>query len=200
MILKDLEIYDDDGHYHVADPELCDIGSKILIAYYSQAPAYTGRQVRVSKKDHIFFYRAAEYCKELGETPEVFVRRQLEGMALTSTFYPRAIGSKTLRKVADSSSDTRSVAIGRYRAQLELFTRLVMIYGPTLLLEDGCTQFSPLFRCVMAHSYKLESIVSRCIDHAIAELQANPVAQDVFADSLGFINDYVSKRAGLQTS
>jgi hypothetical protein len=140
----------------------------------------TGSAQRITAANVVHLYKAAQLCKELEETPEVFVATQLRGMLERNQLWLTALGSPRIHQDSLSARNVTLDAVLYYKAQLELFTARSRLYGPALAVEDDSNDFSPLFRYILAEDLKLPHIADACRAAARRELLSNPAARDVF--------------------
>jgi hypothetical protein len=166
-----LDIVDSKGHHRVARPELIEAALKIANVYQQRS----GKNI--SKKSLICFYLAAEKCAELGETPEEYATKQLQGMLRFGILYPQALCSDVVRQAADVAGTTVDT-VQFYKAMLESYQELRKVYGPRIL-NDPSADFTPLFRYCMLVSNNMPA--DDYLDAAKVELAANPVVNDIFS-------------------
>lgn len=192
---RDLDTRDDQGRFHVPDPELIETARAVAREFYAQAQALAEKNdkqyPRPSNKYAVHFYRAAELCRELALTPVEYVAIQLGYMAENGAIWPNGIANKAPFDQERNTRENRNlVALRRYGAQLDLFSARSKLYGPRLALKDPANDFSPLFRCVMARRNGLDDIQDRYIAEAVLELEATPVASELFDGELEFIHEW----------
>ncbi len=181
-------IIDPKGLRHVPDPELVQLGDRILQLFKEMRPQYTPGRVHVGHKALPHFYRAAEICRARDIPPEQFVREQLEGMSLVGTFWPSAIASATFRDMLPPSFVANALATKLYKSMLQIFMQRGRIYGPRQVLEDDTAQLSPLFIAVVGHHHGYDDLVDRHREAARLELAATPAAREVFGNLAEFLN------------
>jgi hypothetical protein len=179
-----LEIRDQNGQYHVPDPELVELGEEILRLFCEMRPRYVPGRVNVRKRNLIKFYQAAELCRERGQTAAQFVKSQLEGMAQVGRFWPSAIASPAFAVYQTDHNMSYGRYVRYYKSQLNVFEDRAILYGARTTLLDPTAQFSPLFRYVIASLYGFEDIKAEAHDAAMIELDGAPAARDLFADLL----------------
>lgn len=179
-----LDVIDEEGRRRVPRPDVIDLAITILDLYKKGVDRFVhGRPPFVGKKHYKHFYRAGEMCKEMQMSPATFTRMQLEGMARTGKFWPSAIASGVHAELSGTSNSSISVQFTRlYRSMLTLYEQHSRLYGVYQTLSDASIQFTPLFRAALAKSYGFDDIVEKYIDAAREELEAVPVAREVFAN------------------
>jgi len=182
MLLRLDTIQDEQGRHHVPDPKLKQLGGVIFDLYVQQVSSIRGYPVKVNPKEHIYFYRAAQLCLERGQTPDEFVRVQIEGMASIGKYWPRAIGCAAFMTESRSPERLRERDLYFYQSQLHLFKARVDLYGPKLALEDPANMFSPLFRAAMAYKYGFMEIFEQYKKEAGTEFRASETAREAFDD------------------
>jgi hypothetical protein len=165
-----LDIIDSKGRHRVARPEVVDAALKIFDIYLDRV----GK--RVTKKSLIFFYLAAEKCLELGEKPEEYVTKQLQGMLKFGILYPQALCSDIVRD-ASSEAGTTLDSTQFYKAMLESYQELRKVYG-SRILNDPSADFTPLFRYCMLVSDNMPA--EQYLEAAKMELAANPAIGEIF--------------------
>ncbi len=186
---KNLELIDEDGHYHVPDSELVQIASDLLEAFNKAYPRFIrDKRIMVSNKNLIYFYKAAELARELKETPSQYVEIQLRAMSEYQLFYVTAFANRDMHIKANTNNVTID-HVRFYKAQLELFKERVLLYGPRSAIMDESNQFTPLFRCIMANIHGFNDLVNIHKKLAIDELASRPIAQSAFGDLLTFLKD-----------
>lgn len=182
-------IVDDQGLRHVPEPELVQLGDRILQLFRDMRPLYTPGRVGIGRKALPHFYRAAELCRGRGIPPEQFVREQLDGMSLTGIFWPSGIASQVFRDLLPPSFAANALATKLYKSMLQIFMERSRIYGPRQVLGDETVQLSPLFIAVISHHHGYDDLVDQHREGARIELAATPAARDVFGDLAEFLND-----------
>jgi hypothetical protein len=190
MNFDHLDITDEDGNYHVPDPQVCRVASQLYDLWPRMAAVYVSRPPRVARKDEISFYRAAKLCMTLGLQPEVYLHQILQGMSQVGHYYPKLIESRTiLERGYERPEAKRNRWLRHYRAQVTLFEDRAPIYGYEALLNDPTAPFTPLFRCVMARLSGVgDSVVPAYKEAARLEFAAVEVASEIFgAESLEFL-------------
>ena len=186
--LNGLELKDEKGRVHVADPELVAMALQVIELYKIFHEKYTGHAARVSRASIVYFYRAAVLAKGLKISPEELVARQFKSMSRIGIYRPTCISSADLLEESFKTSDVRLDELRRYKANIELYNSRTTLYGSELALRDSTNEFSPLFRVVMAHKLGLKEIVDAYYDDAVVEYQTTPVAKEVFQGDLSFLH------------
>ena len=186
-VFDTIDIFDEEGRYRVPDPELIKLAETILDLFKQMRPQYAPGVVRVGKKNLIHFYRAGMVCRGAAMPPEAFVKHQLEGMLRVGKFWASAIASSVVMGAVSTHHISDEYVITHYKSQLVLFLNHSKIYGPRATLEHDGNQFSPLFRCALAHQYGFSDIVERYCDAARSELNAKPLAKEILGNSIGFM-------------
>lgn len=194
MNFQEIEVRDEQGRHGVLDPDLEALAHQILVEFESQrsAMAPPGKQfAKVGQKYALYFYRAAELCQELGLSAPEFVTVQVERMSTTGHFWPNAIANKEAFEQEQVNKHQRRLsAVRSYAAQLDLFKAREKLYGPKLALKDAANDFSPLFRCVMSRRHGVREVEEAYALQAVLELEAQPVAGEVFAGEVEFLDEY----------
>jgi hypothetical protein len=166
-----LDIVDSKGQHRVARPEVINAALKIAEVYQQRC----GKGIH--KKNLVCFYLAAEKCLQLGETPEEYATKQLQGMLKFGILYPQALSSDIVRQEADKAGATVDT-VQFYKAMLESYQELRKVYGPRIL-DDPSADFTPLFRYCMLVSNSMPA--DKYLEAAKVELAANPVVNDIFS-------------------
>ena len=187
--IADIDLIDDEGMHHVPDPLQAALAEEILDWFVKLRPQYVPGRVTIPKKSLPHFYRAAEICSQRGQTPALYVRQQLDGMAVVGTFWPTAIANENIAEEAGTADAANIYSVLRYKAQLDLFHSRVRLYGPILAIRDKGNPFTPLLRCVLAHEYGLTEVVDDYRDAALVELDSIPMATQVFENRIDFLYD-----------
>lgn len=194
----DLDIVDDDGRHHVADPELCKIAVEIEKAWAALVTTYSptaSGMVRSTYRQQV--YKAAKLCKRLGQDPLVFVRVQLEGM-MCNGWKSKALSPKDLARekwVADpfySKASMDAKTTRELESEVEVVHARAGVLGLVNVIRDPSTPISALTRVVLAWESdpKLLDIVRHYLRQAKLDYNNSPVAQSFFADcDLGFLHD-----------
>ncbi len=188
---EDLEIVDDRGRFRVPDPELLALARRICSVFVDVRPEYTPGKVTIPKKAYNKFYQAAELCKKQGLSPERFVRQQLEGMARTGNFWPAAIANSSYVPDAQALRLVDMRTIYHYKSQLICYARWSKIHGQRETLCDDTLQLTPLFRAVTAGMLGFEDILAKYREEALQELEARPLAREIFAEGLEHLNVHI---------
>lgn len=195
MNFDDLELTDSQGRFDVVDPELAKLAHQIFNEFSAQrqelAKASGKVAAQVSPKHAVHFYRAAELCREMDMNPIEYVALQLEHMAASGKFWPQGIANKEAFRNRESQQQERTLmALRAYRAQLDLFKARERMFGARLALIDEANDFSPLFRCVMARRHNVDAVEAKYALQAVLELDQKPIAAEVFAGELGFLDEW----------
>lgn len=198
MKLEDLSIVDDKGRYRTPNPVLVDLARQIYKHYSGRISELASRAGRVATKPSsrhaLHFYRAAELCQELDLSAAEYTDIQIRHMASVGSYWPNAIASRVPFEDADNDRKSRDlVALRRYQAQLDLLSVRAKLYGPKLALKDPANDFTPLFRCAMSRRHGFEDVERRYLSQALIELEANPVAKELFPEEVAFLDG--TKRA-----
>lgn len=187
--LSDLKTVVQDGLHRVPDPALVKLGDEILQLFVDMRPSYVPGRVHVSEKSLMAFYEAAKLCRERGMTAPTFVKRQLEGMARTGTFWAQRISSPVFEDYVTDPKISLSRHVRLYKSMLHTFDNLAKLYGPRRVLLDETVQFSPLFRATIANEHGYDDIVDHYREAARIELNGVPAAREVFADMLRYLDN-----------
>jgi hypothetical protein len=179
--LSGVEIIDSDGHHHVPDPVVIDIGERLLNVYISLRQVYVPGPVHISGKNLIHFYRAAEKCFIGGVSPEKYVHDQLERMARVGKFWHSMIDADLPEICADHNLLWLK-SYNHYKSQLDVFNTMSKIYGPRPVLEDPTIQLTPLIKALIALDLGYADIVELHREAALAELDMNKTAKDLFSE------------------
>lgn len=185
--IADIDLIDDEGRHHVPKRDIAELAERILDLFLGIGRSYVPRPINVRKKDLVYFYKAALLCMERKQTPEQFVVQQLEGMASIGTFWPRGIATHRFERTIDAEQQWIASKIAHYRSQLAIFLELASLYGPITTINDRTVDFTPLFKCVMAHHYKAVELEEKYRAAALVELQAVPIAAEVFGTMIEFL-------------
>ncbi len=181
--LETLELKDEHGRHIAPRPTLIDLAQELHDTFVTLYPQYVGGAAPLSKKHATAFYRAAVLCHSRKEDPQVFVTKQLRGMAVTGKFYPKLIYSEAMTDAGDDGGDIKLDVIRHYKAQLALFDSRCKLYGPLNALTDRANDFSPLFKYVVAQEYGMKALASTFAAVALQELLNTPSAREVFGDA-----------------
>lgn len=180
QLLEHVLLRDDDGRVFTAKPDIVQLAVRIGDLFTEECLRMTGRAQRITAANVVHVYKAAQLCRELGETPEVFVATQLRGMIERNQPWLTALGSTRVHEDSLAMRNVTLDAVLYYKAQLELFNARSRLYGPVLATEDASNDFSPLFRYILAEDLKLSHVAAAYEAAARRELLSNPVARDVF--------------------
>lgn len=182
--LTHLELKDDQGRFVTADPRIVDLALRILELFQEGCRKAVGSTQLITRKNVAYIYKAAKLCDEYGETPELFVAKQLRGMLQFSKLWINGLASPLIHRTVEEAADVKLEAVRYYKSQLALFESRRRLYGPSLALEDEANDFSPLFRYVIANELGLQHVADAYREDAKLELAKNPVARDVFGNRL----------------
>jgi hypothetical protein len=180
QLLEHVTLRDESNRLITARPNIVQLALHIADLYTEECIRMTGSAQRITAANVIHLYKAAQLCKDLGETPEVFVATQLRGMLERNQLWLTALGSPRIHQDSISARNVTLDAVLYYKAQLELFTARSRLYGPVLAVEDDSNDFSPLFRYILAEDLQLPHVAAACRAAARRELLSNPAARDVF--------------------
>jgi hypothetical protein len=173
----DLEIKEN-GRLHVPEQGLIDLALKLLELYIDNAPSYSAG--RPSRRDAIFFYKAAEIVKSRGLTPEEFITQRLRRMAELNLLWPRAIAGEVFDE-SEQTNNARSLErIRHYKAQLDLFENRSSLYGSENAVRDMSNPFSPVVRYYLAKKLGLDDVMKSFEALAKDELLASREARETF--------------------
>ena len=179
--LAAMQLTDDRGCRHVADPQVVDTAVS-LIDLFEQL---TGKSATKASLKH--FYAAAQRCIDEGRSPEDFVRQQVRGMQNAGTVWPTCI-NKEYATGDEAAAQLSLRHIRAYESMLQTLEDRCRLYGPREVLEDPTVQFSPLFRAVMANAHQLKDLADRYRADAINERLSRPEADQLFGDLLRFLD------------
>lgn len=192
--LEALDIFEDDKH-KTADPRLVDLAVRIAELYEVGVTQAVGTSQRLTRRSLHHLYNAAKLCDQYGETPELFVAKQIRGMLKFSKLWVNALASATIHQAVDDDSNVKLDSIRYYKAQLALFDARSRLYGPALAVEDEANDFSPLFRFVLASDLGVKHVADAYETAARQELANNPVARDVFGKRVATLFGDAADRA-----
>jgi len=180
--LKTVDFKDERGRHTVPKPAVVALAQTIFDCFITAYPNYVGGAAPVSKKHAIAFYKAALLCLRRKEDPQVFVVKQLRGMAAIGKFFPKLIYSEKVIEACNDGNDVKLDIIRHYKAQLALFDSRCKLYGPLNALTDEANGFSPLFRYIAAREYGMKALAQSFAAAALLELKTTPSAREVFGD------------------
>lgn len=180
QLLEHVLLRDDDGRVFTARPEVVQLAVRIAKLFTEECLRMTGKAQRITASNAVHVYKAAQLCRELGETPEVFVATQLRGMLERNQLWLTALGSPRIHQDSLATRNVTLDAVLHYKGQLELFNSRSRLYGPVLAVEDDSNDFSPLFRYILAVDLNLPHVAAAYAERARCELLSNPAARDVF--------------------
>jgi hypothetical protein len=186
--LASLEIRDDKGRIHVADPVVVSNALKIIELYKVYHEKYTDQPPRISYKSLLHFYKAALLAVSKDISVEELVARQFKRMSQIGVYRTNCIDSEKMLDESLKTVDLTLDELRRYQANIELYTSRTKLYGSELALRDSTNEFSPLFRVVMAYKLGLKETIDAYYAAALTEYQTSPIAKEVFKGELGFFN------------
>jgi len=182
-----LEIIDEQGGYHVPDPDLIELAGQIVDAYVRLRPNYIPGRVNVGRKLAPKFYAAAQLCRERELTAPVFVAKQLAGMALTGSFWPSGIANPKFMESLMTHQESLDQTDRHYKSQLTVLAARTRIYGLHLTLLDETVQLTPLMRAAVGYANHMHDVVGHYRAAAKVELESTPRAREIFSEHLGFL-------------
>ncbi len=173
-----------DGRFIAITPEIEALAKGIQVAFLDAREQFVpGARGRGKRDDYI---KAALLCKELGETPDEFVQRQMPWMAERNVWYASTLSSvKAVETRQAKAAELIDDSLSWYQSQLHTMQARLEIFKPRDILEDPTSSFSPLFRCVMALRFGEQDIVEGFRKDALLELAANPIARELFSEEVG---------------
>ena len=197
--LEGLDIVEE-GRHHVADPKLVNLAVRIAELYTDGCTQAIGHSQKFGVRSLKHLYNAAKLCDSYGETPELFVAKQIRGMLKYSKLWVNALASAAVHTSSEEDSNITLDSIRYYKSQLALFGARSRLYGPALAIEDEANDFSPLFRYVLASDLGLKHVADSYATAALKELSNNPVAKDIFGHRVGTLAGSEAHRSSLPTA
>ncbi len=169
----------DDGEFIAITPEI-EAMAKEIRAVFLEARARLAPKAR-GGMDMNPYIKAALLCSELKAEPREFTMRQVQEMVAMNVWYPSGLASRKVEYASEKKKESKAlVGIASYRSQLAVFELRLKLFTPRQTLEDPVSEFSPLFTCMMAMRFGLPDIFERFRRSARLELDAIPVAREIF--------------------
>lgn len=164
-----LNLKNENGQFTTVDVEQLKLANELARVYLDRQ----GRYRNIRPKDQKFFYKAAGICKELGETAEQYVERQLTAMSSAGARWLTAFASPHLRQEQDPKIlGYRELTY--YKSQLLLARELVTVYGLRQAMSDDSFPITPLIRYQVSIEHEDHDFARRFEQDARKELSDHP--------------------------